>query len=121
MSAGRDQRVRELFLAAADLPREEQAAYLEQHCAGDTSLRTEVAHLLEDFLVPPTMPAPPSARLVATRRAGFLDRFGQRDDPLVAAAQPRRGGSGSRPYSPRCSETYSASTTAWLCSVSRAL
>ncbi len=58
MPTDRDQHLRELFLflAAADLPREERAAYLRQQCAGDATLQADVVHLLEDFLVPPSVP-----------------------------------------------------------------
>ena len=39
-------RAKSLFLAAADLPEEERAAYLERECGGDADLRDRVEALL---------------------------------------------------------------------------
>lgn len=41
------QRIREIFLAAAERPREEQAAYLDEACAQDGAIRSEVESLLQ--------------------------------------------------------------------------
>lgn len=58
------QRVEELFQRAADLPREERAAFLERECA-DPELRARVEKLLrrheegESFIVPLLDPGQP--------------------------------------------------------------
>lgn len=40
--------LRELFIAACDLPAPEQTAFLDEHCAEDESLREELARLLDN-------------------------------------------------------------------------
>lgn len=46
MTDQRDKRVEELFLLAADLPASEREEFFTRHCAGDDSLRHELAGLL---------------------------------------------------------------------------
>ena len=41
------ERIQEVFLGAADLPRPERAAYLDRACEGEPRLRQQVASLLE--------------------------------------------------------------------------
>jgi serine/threonine protein kinase/tetratricopeptide (TPR) repeat protein len=47
MSSDRHARVKEIFLAACELPSDERAAYLDRACADDDALRREVESLLE--------------------------------------------------------------------------
>ena len=65
-SGGRVRRVRELFLAACEVPADERGAWLDARCAGDDALRREVEGLLEEdearptsFLAPPTRASEP--------------------------------------------------------------
>ncbi|MBY0262572.1 MAG: hypothetical protein K2Q20_09525, partial [Phycisphaerales bacterium] len=53
MSAPRLERVRELFVAALELPPERRRALLDDACAGDPLLRGEVEDLLALDAAPP--------------------------------------------------------------------
>src|SRR6476620_4968785 len=46
MNSTRSEKVEELFLGLAELPVDQRAAKLEELCAGDASLREELARLL---------------------------------------------------------------------------
>ena len=46
MSSPEHERVKELFLAAADLPSSEQSRFLDEHCGADDALRREIESLL---------------------------------------------------------------------------
>jgi len=50
-------RAAKIFQVAADLPPEDRAAYLDDHCAGDPDLRAEVESLLPHVEAPPIEPA----------------------------------------------------------------
>src|SRR5579884_2708780 len=48
MNSDRWQRIQSIFNTAADLPKDEQRAYIEDACAGDEALKNEVRELLEE-------------------------------------------------------------------------
>ena len=62
MTPERWQQIRDVLHGAMQLPSEDRAAFLDQHCAGDTALRKEVEELLAgdgqilaDFLESPAL------------------------------------------------------------------
>ena len=71
MSSAYGDRLRELFLAALELPAERRAEFLNDECAGDDELRAKVESLIvrdetaEDFMESPAVPAAVAERDVA--------------------------------------------------------
>jgi serine/threonine protein kinase/WD40 repeat protein len=61
------QRVRDVFVAALDVPPEQLEAFLKQSCAGDEALRRQVSELLQAHERPGSFLDQPIAELRATR------------------------------------------------------
>jgi serine/threonine protein kinase len=73
---------RDLFLAAADLPPAERAAFLDRACGADTALRAGVEALLKNhaadsFMEPPSPPRGPSGTVVMPVTEKVGDRIGR--------------------------------------------
>jgi serine/threonine protein kinase/WD40 repeat protein len=79
------QRVRDVFVAAVDLPPDQWQAFLKQTCAGDEDLRRQVSRLLEAHQQPGSFLDQPVAHVQAT---GVLDPTG---NGAATAAQERPG------------------------------
>ena len=71
----RQDRVRDVFLAAAELPPEQRAAYLDQTCGSDAELRSAIQRLIDadgstgSFIAPEV--AIPRFAAGTIRRSGF--------------------------------------------------
>ncbi len=94
-------RVKEVLGTALDLPPGERAAFLDEACAGDAALRTEVDSLIAaedasgDFIVEPVLRVPTSAPSVAGQPPGDNDNIGRALGAYVIERRLGHGGMGT--------------------------
>jgi Tol biopolymer transport system component/tRNA A-37 threonylcarbamoyl transferase component Bud32 len=95
-SADRWQRVKELLNGALELEPDQRAAYLDEQCAGDTSLRDELSSLLSSYdEAGDFMDGPREERRDPTPTAGDDLVVGMRIGPYRVIEEVGHGGMGS--------------------------
>jgi hypothetical protein len=85
-------RAREVFEALMDLPADARASALDKHCAGDPTLRSEVAAMLESKQQPGAMLGSPTTSIFAKTQDEIL---GTRIGPYKLLQLLGEGGFGS--------------------------